>query len=180
MASIGHVAMGLTAARWLHPPQRSGAQLLGSMVFWSGLSLAPDLDVVGFYFGVNYGDAWGHRGATHSLAFALGVAILAFAWRSWLPAARSFSVSARKLALVAFLVTASHGLLDTLTDGGLGCALLWPFNNERLFAPWNPIPVSPLGLRFLSSRGLSVALVELALFSPFFLYALLPRRKRRQ
>jgi len=34
-------------------------------------SLLPDLDVVGFGFGIHYGDFWGHRGFTHSLLFAL-------------------------------------------------------------------------------------------------------------
>ena len=44
-------------------------------VIWSGLSLLPDADVIGFRFGVRYEDTWGHRGATHSLTFALGVGI---------------------------------------------------------------------------------------------------------
>src|SRR5215475_6035968 len=30
-------------------------------------SLVPDLDVIGFRFGIHYGDFWGHRGFTHSL-----------------------------------------------------------------------------------------------------------------
>jgi membrane-bound metal-dependent hydrolase YbcI (DUF457 family) len=33
-------------------------------------SVVPDLDVVGFRFGIRYGDFWGHRGFTHSLVFA--------------------------------------------------------------------------------------------------------------
>ena len=33
-------------------------------------SVVPDLDVIGFYFGIPYGDLWGHRGLTHSLPFA--------------------------------------------------------------------------------------------------------------
>lgn len=34
-------------------------------------SVIPDLDVIGFRFGVHYGDFWGHRGFTHSLLFAV-------------------------------------------------------------------------------------------------------------
>lgn len=33
-------------------------------------STIADLDVIGFSFGIRYGDFWGHRGFTHSLAFA--------------------------------------------------------------------------------------------------------------
>jgi len=33
-------------------------------------SVMPDLDVIGFRFGIRYGDFWGHRGFTHSLLFA--------------------------------------------------------------------------------------------------------------
>jgi inner membrane protein len=45
-------------------------------------SVIPDLDVLGFGFGVRYGDFWGHRGFTHSLLFAAllasAVALLLF------------------------------------------------------------------------------------------------------
>lgn len=68
-------------------------------------------------------------------------------------------------------------LLDTLTDGGRGCALFWPFSEERHFAPLRPIPVAPIGLDFISERGFRVALVELVLFAPVFAYALWPRRE---
>ena len=70
------------------------------------------------------------------------------------------------------MVLVSHGLLDTLTDGGLGCALLWPFDLTRYFAPWRPIPVAPIGLDFLSLSGLVVSLTELVLFLPLILFAL--------
>jgi inner membrane protein len=30
----------------------------------------PDIDVIGFRFGIDYGALLGHRGFTHSLAFA--------------------------------------------------------------------------------------------------------------
>jgi hypothetical protein len=63
-------------------------------------------------------------------------------------------------------------LLDTMTDGGLGCALFWPFDLTRYFALWRPIPVSPLGLAFLSPSGAVVAAVEIILFSPLLVYAL--------
>jgi inner membrane protein len=82
------------------------------------------------------------------------------------------------LALGVALVLASHGLLDTLTDGGLGVALLWPFTTRRWFAPWRPLPVAPIGARLFAPVGLHVLLVELVCFAPLFAWALWPRRAR--
>jgi len=168
MASIGHIAVGMAAARADAPAKRPG---IAAFVFWSGLSLLPDLDVIGFGLGVRYGDEWGHRGATHSIATALllGVAVAT--------AARIVRRPALRTGILAALVLASHGLLDTLTDGGLGCALLWPFDLTRYFAPWRPIPVAPIGAAFFSAGGAVVAATELALFAPLFITAVWPRRR---
>jgi inner membrane protein len=121
-------------------------------------SALPDADVIGFTFGVRYADPLGHRGLTHSLAFAGMLAALV------LPAARSRgeAPSPSRLWTYLFLATASHGLLDAMTDGGLGIALLAPFDQTRYFFPFRPIEVSPIGLRrFLSGRGLTVLASEL-------------------
>jgi inner membrane protein len=173
MASVGHVVVGMAAARFSRHGQATRWTPFGAAVLWSGLSLLPDLDVVGFRLGVHYEDRWGHRGATHSLMFALAVAFgaLAVAKVARLPAVRT--------ALIALAVAASHSLLDTLTDGGLGCALLWPFSDERFFAPWTPLPVAPIGRAFLSGEGLRVAAVELVALSPVLAYALWPKARRR-
>src|SRR4029079_1673869 len=56
----------------------------------------------------------------------------------------------------------------------LGCALLWPFDLTRYFAPWRPIPVAPIGLGMISAYGLIVVLVDLAMFAPALLFALRP------
>jgi inner membrane protein len=143
-----------------------------SMLVWSALAFLPDADVLGFRFGIRYADPWGHRGATHSFAFALA---LAMAIGVCAPLLR---LSPMRTGAFAAVVISSHAILDTLTDGGLGCALWWPFDNHRYFAPWNPIPVSPIGLGFFSRRGFSVALAELLLFSPLFFYAMWPRKSR--
>ena len=55
----------------------------------------------------------------------------------------------------------SHGLLDTLTNGGLGAALWWPIDDTRIFAPVTPVRVSPIGMGFFSSRGLATITSEL-------------------
>ncbi|MEO8573134.1 MAG: metal-dependent hydrolase [Pyrinomonadaceae bacterium] len=113
-------------------------------------AILPDADVVGFAYGVQYGSILGHRGITHSIAFAIFLgAIGAFCFVGT-------NVSKWKLALYFGCVTLSHPLLDMLTNGGLGVALLAPFSNERFFFPWRPIEVSPIGADFFSSRGLLV------------------------
>jgi inner membrane protein len=127
--------------------------------------------VVGFRFGVRYADTWGHRGATHSLVFAAAVAVVAAL------VARAARLPALRTGLIALAVVASHPLLDTLTDGGLGCALLWPFSNARFFAPWRPLPVAPIGLDFFSAEGFRVAAVEILALAPILAYAAWPRRK---
>lgn len=49
-----------------------------------------------------------------------------------------------------------------MTNGGLGIALLSPFDNYRYFFPWTPIVVSPIGLRgFFSHWGLEVMISEI-------------------
>lgn len=171
MPSIGHVAVGLAAARAAAAPR---FPRVGVAVFFAAASLLPDLDVIGFQFGVRYGAPWGHRGATHSLLFALGCALVL----SSLPS--RFGLSRARLLAALACVIASHGLLDALTDGGRGIALLWPFTNQRFFAPWRPIPVAPIGVRFLSARGLYVAACELGLFAPFVLYAFWPKRRAQR
>jgi inner membrane protein len=122
-------------------------------------SIVPDLDVIGFRFGIHYGDFWGHRGFTHSLVFAalLASAVAFLGFRQGEPGLGRFP-----LWMYFFLATASHGLLDAMTDGGLGVAFFSPFNNTRYFLPWTPIRVSPIGVnRFFSPRGLEVVRSEL-------------------
>ena len=122
-------------------------------------SVIPDVDVIGFRFGIRYGDFWGHRGFTHSLVFAAFLAsfVMLLVFRQALPGLRRFA-----LWTYFFLATASHGLLDAMTDGGLGVAFFSPFNNTRYFLPWRPIRVSPIGIsRFFSQRGLEVVQSEL-------------------
>ena len=129
--------------------RKAPARVLGLGALCAAL---PDADVIGFRFGVRYGDLLGHRGLTHSLAFAAVLALLAT------PLARKEgNPTPGKLWTYLFLATASHALLDAMTDGGLGIALLAPFKDARYFFPFRPIEVSPIGIgRFFSERGLEV------------------------
>lgn len=167
MASLGHIAVGMAASRVDTPRPAIDWRPAAA---WAALSMLPDADVISLPLGVAYGSAWGHRGATHSLAFAVGVG-LAIAI-----VARMLGRPALWTGALAAAVLASHPILDTLTNGGLGCALFWPFDHTRYFAPWRPIPVSPIGLSYLSAYGMYVAVSELVIFSPVIAYALWRRR----
>jgi inner membrane protein len=122
-------------------------------------SMVPDIDVIGFRFGIRYGDFWGHRGFTHSLLFAAILATLVTAIGFF---HGSQGLSRISLWAYFFLATASHGLLDATTNGGLGVAFFSPFDNTRYFLPWRPIMVSPISVKwFFSERGLAVLQSEL-------------------
>jgi inner membrane protein len=169
MASVGHVIVGMAASRLYEGCRELPS--LSSMAFWSALALVPDADVVGRSFGVVSGTTWAHRGATHSFCFAVVTGLLIGL------TAPQFKRPAARTAVTAVLVLLSHPLLDMLTNGGSGIEFFWPFDTGRYFAPWNPIPVAPIGLAYLTPYGLLVGATELVIFSPVLLFALWPRRR---
>jgi inner membrane protein len=135
-----------------------GTSTISRRLLLAGIALCmlPDLDVLAFRFAIPYSAELGHRGFTHSLMFAALVALLgAFSLRRY---QERFAPS----LLFLFITTASHGVLDALTNGGHGIAFLWPFSLERYFAPMQVIEVSPLSApRFFSPRGATVLMSEL-------------------
>jgi inner membrane protein len=119
-------------------------------------SMVPDFDVIGIQLGVYFGSEFAHRGFTHSLAFAAALALLGCFASGW------FRASVPAVFLFLFAAAASHGVLDSFTNGGTGVAFLWPFSHERFFSPFRVIEVSPIGLsRFISARGIAVLASEL-------------------
>ncbi len=100
----------------------------------------PDVDVAAFALGIPYEHPLGHRGATHSLAFAAALGALVATWLVPRPRGRSWFATAALLACA----TASHGLLDAMTDAGLGVGFFLPFDDARFFAPWRPLSTSPI------------------------------------
>lgn len=160
--------MGMAAGR----AAATGTGRVGrALVLFSATSMLPDLDAIGFVLGVPYGATFGHRGATHSVGVALALSVgLALAGR-WL------KLPAWRVGLFAFLTLVAHGLTDALTDGGLGVALLWPFTDARMFLPWRPILVAPIGPDALTTGyGQRVLAQEVLIFLPFLAYACWPRR----
>jgi inner membrane protein len=140
----------------------------------------PDADVLSFPLGIRYEDMLGHRGLSHSLVFAFVLSwIVAFVAFPRLPERWTRSL----LFSYFFIVTASHGALDAMTDGGLGIAFFAPFDNTRYFFPFRPIKVSPIGLSFFSARGLDVIwseLLWLCIPATIIASAVLFYRKRRR
>ncbi len=133
MASpAAHVAVALTLGNVLHTPA-------SNRQFWlaaAACSLIPDLDVL------SPGLFGGHRGLSHSLFFAplVGTFVL------WLGFRGPESAGSRLRYWLCFtLATASHGLLDSLTDYGSGIAFLAPFSGERYTAPWHPLGTGARG-----------------------------------
>ncbi|MCB7146809.1 metal-dependent hydrolase [Stenotrophomonas maltophilia] len=152
-------------------------------------AMLPDADVLAFALRIPYADAFGHRGASHSLLFACVLAVLAAVWaffgsgRPWSAPHSSGSrrpgsavscqprlaptqrgptlASTVQAATFVFICAASHPLLDAMTSGGLGVALAWPWSEQRFFAPWRPIRVSPFAPQFFSARGIATLLSEL-------------------
>lgn len=154
-SAISHAVAALAISETLRPAQVPPR-------FWVlGITCAvvPDVDVVGFRLGVPYGSLLGHRGLTHSLAFAAALSVLVVA--AWFRDRRWNGYRGR-LLLYFFLAAASHGTLDALTNGGLGVAFFAPFDRTRYFFPFRPIVVSPLSVRaFFSARGGTVLASEI-------------------
>jgi inner membrane protein len=146
--------------------------------WWTGpfvagcLAVLPDGDALLMPWNA-YGDPWGHRGMTHSLAFA----VVAGALAALLIRRRvTFPGGFAGLAAMLAAVTASHGLLDAMTDGGLGVAFFAPFDLTRYFLPVRPIPVSPITADPTHPRVLSVLAVEAMLLWPAALLLATVRR----
>ena len=131
--------------------------------FWTlaiGSAILPDVDVIGFAVGIDYGEILGHRGFSHSILFALlwSLLIISFEFRQ----VPKYGSHWWRLFGFFFLVTISHGVLDAMTDGGLGVAFFAPFDRGRYFFPWRPIAVSPIGVgSFFSHWGAAVLLNEI-------------------
>ena len=114
-------------------------------------SVLPDVDAFGYWAGVPYDSPFGHRGFTHSIFFALLVALACTGIAPRLGAPRTVVFP------VVFLSAVSHGFLDAMTTGGHGIAFFAPFSNERHHFPWEVIRISPMSVTgFFSPRGWSV------------------------
>jgi inner membrane protein len=156
MASAFAHAVSAIAFKNILYPERVKKKLL----FWAIFcSIWPDADVIGFKFGLEYAHWLGHRGFTHSILFGFlsGLIISLLFFKELQPHKKSFF----KVVFFLGFVTASHGVLDAMTTGGLGIAFFAPFDNTRYFFPFRPIAVSPIGIEsFFSEWGKRVLFSE--------------------
>src|SRR4249920_3641038 len=78
-SAFSHAVAALSIGSCFYRPQiPKHVWAIGAMC-----SVIPDLDVIGFHFGIHYGDFWGHRGFTHSLLFAVLLASAIAVVMSW-------------------------------------------------------------------------------------------------
>jgi inner membrane protein len=140
MTIYTHALVGLGLGRILTPGRRP-------WWFWvltALLPVTPDLDS---FSTAAYGSSiWGHRGFTHSLGFALAVALVAAGLTC-----RRLRMSFWMLAGLFFVVMASHGLLDALTRGGADIPFFWPLSDAR-YGNWASIPVPDIGFELPDPR----------------------------
>ncbi len=176
---LGHGLFAVCLARIFHHPRLPRRFWLLAIV----CAILPDIDIIGFALGIEYGSFWGHRGFTHSLFFAGLVGFVV----TWLGFYSSLYAAIRwRLWIFYFLVTASHGIFDALTNGGLGIAFFAPFDNTRYFFPITPIAVSPIGfsaflkwggMRVLGSELLWIGLPSVSLVAIWWLIQQVKRKK---
>jgi inner membrane protein len=171
---ISHAAVPLALGIGLGEKRIPRALLITGVI----ASMLPDADVLLFGFGATYDDVWSHRGFAHSLGFALLVALACAALLR--KAAPPFAA-----AVFVFISTASHGLLDMLTSGGHGIAILWPVTADRYFFDWRPIQVAPIVgpqfiARFANRAGALVRTEALWIWLPATIVAVMLRFWRKE
>lgn len=146
-----------------HPaPVLALAALLGGrlstrmLLFGILCAVLPDADVIGFRFGISYADAFGHRGFSHSLAFALLMGCAGFG------VAPLFLRGSRLMGFTVGLLAVSSLSCGRNDQRRTWRSRVLALRQTRYFCDWRPIRVSPFGLKgLLSQRGLSVMLSEL-------------------
>jgi inner membrane protein len=152
---ITHALAGAAIAQVLAPCS------LRAQVTWiaAGCAMLPDVDGIGLRLGIPYDNLFGHRGITHSLLFAgLVAAVVTSLLRKKVQGGDLLRV-----LVCIFVATASHGILDAFTNGGLGVAFFSPIDQTRYFFSARPIMVSPMyASAFLTERGVSVLRSEMA------------------
>ena len=151
-SAFGHAA-SIIGFKQLFPNKTFGKKTL---LIGIVSAILPDVDVLAYKFGITAPDILAHRGLTHSILFAaIWSVIILFIFH------RKEKRHYFLLMVFYFLCTASHGLLDAMTNGGDGITFLLPFTTERYFLPWRNIQVSPIGLEdFFSEWGLEVLVSE--------------------
>ena len=155
-SAFGH-ALSIIGIKKLFPDNKfkKKALILGIVS-----AVIPDID----FFSENFGiianlDKFGflaHRGFTHSILFALLWSIIILVIFH-----KSDKTNKVFLGLFYFICTLSHGLLDSMTNGGDGVSFFFPITYDRYFFPLRFIEVSPIGITsFFSDWGIEILISE--------------------
>ncbi len=148
-----HPAVALAALPLLKGIKKKTAVVLTGAI----LTVLPDMDVIAFKFGIPYHHVLGHRGFSHSILFSLLLSTLVV-----LIFKQSKLIKSILVWLYLLMCSISHGLLDAITNGGLGVGFFIPFSEKRYFFEYRPIQVSTLSIdRFFNGQGSQVFQIEL-------------------
>jgi len=157
---LSHAAVGYAIGAWSPPDVPPSTQRV--CLAAAACAALPDIDVIGFT---------AHRGITHSLTFALVVAMLATFLLFPQAQTRRTRVQIALTLLVALL---SHSCLDALSQYSWGIEFFAPFSQQRFRFVWTPLG-RPNGE--LASQLVQEALV---VFLPAVVLAWLGLRRRRR
>lgn len=130
-SSVAHGLAAIALGSVFYPAERLGLYATAAVG-----TVLLDVDAIGRPFGLgDVGLVGGHRGLTHSLAFAAALAIAAVA-----VTCRGTAWKGRRLGAWAYfaLAFALHGALDAFTTYGEGVMFLAPFSGWRFKAAWQP------------------------------------------
>jgi inner membrane protein len=156
-ALLSHAVAGAGIAAALRPSPSPPARYWALAIF---CAVIPDFDIPLVWMGTNYRGMFGHRGITHSIAFAAALAAL-LAYEAF-PAVPWRDLRFR-LGFALFAAGVSHGVLDALMDVGKGVAFFAPFSARRFHFPVRPIHGSPPSDAFLLREGgVKISASELA------------------
>lgn len=168
---ITHAVVPIAAAIAFGNPAGSKRLLAAAVI----AAMIPDLDVLMRpLFNVPLSSVYGHRGAFHSLFFAILAGMVTTGFHSHLKATRLAA------AIAAAAAMASHGLLDMLTTNGLGVAYLWPISSMRIYADWRLLPGSVESNGFRAAAIISrLGLEWHRVIAPMLVVAIVIRLGRR-
>jgi membrane-bound metal-dependent hydrolase YbcI (DUF457 family) len=158
---IAHGLLGASLVAAAHP--QPARRYFAPLLVGAFLANAADLD---FLLVVALRSRDWHRGFSHSITFALVVALI-FALSSGRRHLRE--------AIAYGLAFASHGVLDYLTtkEGG-DLELLWPFSSGRLSFGWRGL--SELPSRLPATEIIKSLALEFILFMPLLMLVIGLRR----
>jgi len=174
---ITHAMLGLPISVSILKKKQTRKIVILSML----CAVIPDIDGIGYFFGIPYNSIFGHRGFSHSILFIFFLAffMVYLFFRDLKLWSRQFNVLFFNFLIIGF----SHIIFDAMTSGGLGVAFFSPFSGQRFFLPWRPVPVSAILPRyFFALDGLRVLRAELLYFilpSIFYSYFVAKFYKKR-